>query len=302
MDTATNADQSRIPMIARALVVQKYYAKATRVTLDLHLLSNAMAHAEKTALQPNTGETGGFDLRLDPEDVNWVVNSLGELGVRIGNQLFFCYKGQSLCYGNGSYTWRAVGKREFGETINARNFQWVPVGSSTFNIEDMGIPTYPMPEKSVANPALKVEAEHDLQKELEAALDALGTRAIRVREGSGPENLAASVAVTLQSLSSKLPKSDEDCVMPARAAGPNDLNRVKEAFTDLVTHRSSWSDVFDRAIKASKSEGDEDNASYYRHEKAALLRTLDALSGAVQVEEFHLWDLLNIFKASGDMR
>jgi hypothetical protein len=62
----------------------------------------------------------------------WVVNDLGELGVRVGERFFFLYKGYSIEYGvNGigearncvafhqdgtSMKYRPVGKDEFGET------------------------------------------------------------------------------------------------------------------------------------------------------------------------------------------
>ena len=49
---------------------------------------------------------------LTKDDVEWVVNDLAELGVKIGNQFFFLYKGRSYQGGN---KWRYVGKREFGE-------------------------------------------------------------------------------------------------------------------------------------------------------------------------------------------
>ena len=60
------------------------------------------------------------DLHCD--DVIWVVNSIGELGVKIGDRFFFCYKGGSLEYTTESddgepLKWRRVGKREFGETV-----------------------------------------------------------------------------------------------------------------------------------------------------------------------------------------
>lgn len=57
------------------------------------------------------------------EEVHWVVNSLGELGVEIGGRCFFCYKGESLEYLGGSVDElnslkvRRIGKREFGETV-----------------------------------------------------------------------------------------------------------------------------------------------------------------------------------------
>src|SRR5690606_19413145 len=58
-----------------------------------------------------------------PEDVRWVVNDMGELGVEIRNQVFFCYKGKSLSYDVPTHCdgdpilYRKVGKREFGETV-----------------------------------------------------------------------------------------------------------------------------------------------------------------------------------------
>ena len=70
------------------------------------------------------------ELRLDVErmrvetslchgKVEWVVNDLAELGVRINGRCFFLYKGESLEYSgvhdNGkSMMVRRVGKREFG--------------------------------------------------------------------------------------------------------------------------------------------------------------------------------------------
>jgi hypothetical protein len=68
--------------------------------------------------------------RLTTDDVEWVVNSIAELGVKIGNQFFFCYKGSSLVYEEGDHDeeecggplmWRPVFKREFGECIHPIN-------------------------------------------------------------------------------------------------------------------------------------------------------------------------------------
>lgn len=61
----------------------------------------------------------------DPE---WIVNDLGELGVKVGERFFFLYKGESIEYGEHAdggiakhddgtpMMYRRVGKREFGET------------------------------------------------------------------------------------------------------------------------------------------------------------------------------------------
>lgn len=46
----------------------------------------------------------------------WIINDLGELGVKIGNRCFFLYKGRNIEYEAGSHRYRKVGKREFGET------------------------------------------------------------------------------------------------------------------------------------------------------------------------------------------
>lgn len=59
---------------------------------------------------------GTVTYELDPEDVQWVVNSLGELGVCIDGKCFFLYKGMSLVYSNKDNLFvRPVFKREFGE-------------------------------------------------------------------------------------------------------------------------------------------------------------------------------------------
>lgn len=52
----------------------------------------------------------------------WIVNDMGELGVKLGNRCFFIYKGDNIEYENGKHDdgtpilYRKVGKREFGET------------------------------------------------------------------------------------------------------------------------------------------------------------------------------------------
>lgn len=60
---------------------------------------------------------------LSANDVRWVVNDNGELGVEINGQHFFCYKGESLEYEDATHDdgspimVRQIGKREFGETV-----------------------------------------------------------------------------------------------------------------------------------------------------------------------------------------
>lgn len=64
---------------------------------------------------------------LGEDDVQWIVNDNGELGVRIGDLFVFLYKGKSMQYSEPTdptdptdpeRMWRPVGKREFGETCH----------------------------------------------------------------------------------------------------------------------------------------------------------------------------------------
>ena len=60
-------------------------------------------------------------MKLKEDDVEWVVNDSAELGVKIGNQVFFLYKGRSFQYSglkdDGTLMkYRPVFKREFGES------------------------------------------------------------------------------------------------------------------------------------------------------------------------------------------
>ncbi|MCP5087911.1 MAG: hypothetical protein GY952_14050 [Rhodobacteraceae bacterium] len=73
--------------------------------------------------------------KLQAKDVVWIVNDISELGVRIGDQCFFLYKGESLVYeaedtdsGNRMLI-RTVGKREFGETCQPINMDDVQKAS-----------------------------------------------------------------------------------------------------------------------------------------------------------------------------
>lgn len=56
-----------------------------------------------------------MDKPLLNSEVEWVVNELGELGVRIKGVCYFLYKGRSISSGTEC---RLVGKREFGEVCH----------------------------------------------------------------------------------------------------------------------------------------------------------------------------------------
>lgn len=95
---------------------------------------------------------------LTEADVEWVVNSLGELGVKIGDQFFFLYKGRSFSYANDPTTetddaggrepimWRPVGKREFGECCHPINYD-NPKLNGTVSLND-GNEWKPLPKIS----------------------------------------------------------------------------------------------------------------------------------------------------------
>jgi hypothetical protein len=65
---------------------------------------------------------------INPDMVEWVVNDNAELGVKIGRQFFWLYKGASLVYEDGAHDdgspimWRPVGTREFGECCRPAKF------------------------------------------------------------------------------------------------------------------------------------------------------------------------------------
>ncbi len=66
---------------------------------------------------------------LADKDVEWIVNNIGELGVKIGEQFFFLYKGRSIVYvyddsdRTMQLRWRPVYKREFGEVCHPPKYQ-----------------------------------------------------------------------------------------------------------------------------------------------------------------------------------
>lgn len=85
---------------------------------------------------------------ITEEEIKWVVNSFGELGVEIGGRYFFCYKGESFEYKESTHMdgspimVRGVGKREFGETIWP--VSWVREGRKTDKYEEgVRLPSVP---------------------------------------------------------------------------------------------------------------------------------------------------------------
>lgn len=78
----------------------------------------------------------------DDNKPEWVVNSIGELGVKIGNRFFFLYKGGSLEYDmkDEPMKWRPVYKREFGEVCHPENYSRAADGVYSFGDDWKDIP------------------------------------------------------------------------------------------------------------------------------------------------------------------
>lgn len=103
----------------------------------------------------------------------WIVNSIGELGVKIGNRFFFLYKGGSLEYDTKDepMNWRPVYKREFGEVCHPENYSRAADGVYSFGDDWKDIPVaseaeQEMPERTKA-PMLKKKRyqEHSTPEE-----------------------------------------------------------------------------------------------------------------------------------------
>jgi|ERR1043166_2025687 hypothetical protein len=96
--------------------------------------------APRDAVAPDGGEKRN---PLSADEVEWVVNDIAELGVKIGNQFFFLYKGNSLVYVGPNedtdpprpHYWRHVFKREFGECAHPLNHE-NPNLIGTVSLED----------------------------------------------------------------------------------------------------------------------------------------------------------------------
>jgi len=93
-------------------------------------IQNAANDAARTLASPLSAppQEPTMLVQLTADDVEWVVNDNAELGVKIGQQFFFCYKGHSLVYDTGAHDdgtpmmWRPVFKREFGECVRPVNY------------------------------------------------------------------------------------------------------------------------------------------------------------------------------------
>ncbi|WP_150790034.1 hypothetical protein [Pandoraea iniqua] len=97
------------------LDVQRLEKQVLQLNEELHT-----ADLVRAADAPQVGN-------LRDDQVEWVVNDIAELGVKIGQQFFWLYKGRSLVYEEAKHDdgspmhWRHVFKREFGECAHPIN-------------------------------------------------------------------------------------------------------------------------------------------------------------------------------------
>jgi Lar family restriction alleviation protein len=154
--------------------------------LSAHSAQRAAKHWNRRAALPATGAVKG---RLTDEDVEWVVNDIAELGVKIGDQFFFLYKGRSLVYGaldpdptqppthdednekvgfraGDPMKWRPVFKREFGECAHPINYaDLTRIGTVSYSDSDdwADIPAASPPSPSWGGHSVSSSAQDDSQ-------------------------------------------------------------------------------------------------------------------------------------------
>lgn len=140
-ELASGISNLAVPANFSKTLAQALRAQATKGTEEYDPdrpqdLFEGMAHAAIQSLVEQ-GAYSPIPTRLHPDQVEWVVNSLGELGVKIGNQFFFLYKGESIQYSTNEsdYHYRPVGKREFGEVCTPINYD-DPWKSGTVSRDD----------------------------------------------------------------------------------------------------------------------------------------------------------------------
>lgn len=97
--------------------------------------------------------------------VEWVVNDMAELGVKIGNQFFWLYKGESSVihqHADGTpVRWRPVTRTEFGDVCYPPNvklkFHPDAVAPGAF-YDDDGAEWFPIPKVPLPDPEVILSA------------------------------------------------------------------------------------------------------------------------------------------------
>ena len=122
--------------------VKAIAAMLTPLMVSLYEIQKAVCPREPSESAP---DVTGDDVH-SPSEPEWIVNSLGELGVHVDGRCFFLYKGRSLEYdafGDDPVKWRPVGKREFGETVRTSNYTYSPDLEYSLGDEWQAVPAKP---------------------------------------------------------------------------------------------------------------------------------------------------------------
>lgn len=130
----------------------------------------------------------------------------------------------------------------------------------------------------------QIEGDPDWSNEVTAVLDALGFDAVRVREGGGPENLAASLAVSVAKLKRQRDEAEERYItqpkfVAIRGAQPGDVvfltptrdlsadeaNRISKALRDFSAMSRIYTVILPVGFSVSAKQA-EDNVCVYTPE------------------------------------
>ena len=135
-DAATKGDLARQNAGGMELRISALESDLAQLVKELDEAQLQLEHPRKQdqefieELRKERDEAVADVRRLKAEQVEWVVNDIAELGVKIGDQFFFLYKGRSLVYesrddaDDGRHMqYRPVWKREFGECCHPVNYK-----------------------------------------------------------------------------------------------------------------------------------------------------------------------------------
>lgn len=107
------------------------YLEQLKRTVDLHIALEEKTF-EAVKLQSLVDGIMEENQELEDKDVQWIVNDLGELGVKVRDRYFFMYKGRSYFAGE---KWRPIFKREFGETCQSPHTRAANMSAIWYNFK-----------------------------------------------------------------------------------------------------------------------------------------------------------------------